>query len=80
MLFIQKFIKENPNSWKELLAAAPYNLKIVEWKDQDLFGFHYRMGISDFSEEIVQEARGLILDKNANIVAYPFKKFFNSEE
>ena len=80
MLFIQKFIKENPNNWKELLAATPYNLKIVEWKDQDLFGFHYRMGISDFSEEIVQEARGLILDKNASIVAYPFKKFFNSEE
>ena len=80
MLSIQKFIRENPDNWERLLAAAPYHLKIVEWKDQGLFGFHYRMGISDFSEEIVQEARGLILDKNADVVAYPFKKFFNSEE
>ena len=80
MLSIQKFIRGNPDNWEKLLAAAPYNLKIVEWKDQGLFGFHYRMGISDFSEEVVQEARGLILDKNADVVAYPFKKFFNSGE
>ena len=79
MLEIQKFIKEN-NNWRELLTTDPYNLSIKE-KDNRIM-LNYRQGISDYSNPIVLEARGLILDKNtSDIVCIGFNKFFlyNSE-
>ena len=47
-----------------------------------LVSLKYNMIDSPMGEEIVQECRGLILDSedNWNIVAYGFRKFFNSEE
>lgn len=79
MLKIQKFIKEN-NNWRELLTTDPYNLSIKE-KDYRIM-FNYRQGISDYSNPIVLEARGLILDKNTfEVICIGFNKFFlyNSE-
>ena len=79
MLKIQEFILAHEN-WRELLAAAPYNLKISE--DDGFVLFKYNQIASDFSQEICKEARGLILDTQDNyrVVRYAFKKFFNIDE
>lgn len=79
MLKIQEFILTHEN-WRELLSAAPYNLKISE--DDGFVLFKYNQINSDFSQEICKEARGLILDTQDNfrVVRYAFKKFFNIDE
>ena len=79
MLKIQEFILAH-NNWRELLADAPYNLKISE--DDGYVLFKYNQIASDFNEEICKEARGLILDTQDNfrVVRYAFKKFFNEDE
>lgn len=78
MLAIEKFIKENEN-WKELIQQAPYFLKIDE--DEDYVLIKYDMINSDFTQEIVNECRGIIIDKHTNKAhALSFKKFFNIQE
>ena len=79
MLKIQEFILAHDN-WRELLAAAPYNLKISE--EDDFVLFKYNQISSDFNEEICKEARGLILDSQDNfkVVRMAFYKFFNLGE
>lgn len=79
MLKIQEFILAHEN-WRELLSAAPYNLKIAE--DNGYVIFKYNQIDSDFNEEICKEARGLILDSRDNfkVVRMAFKKFFNLGE
>lgn len=79
MLKIQEFILAHDN-WRELLADAPYNLKISE--DDGFVLFKYNQITSDFHEEICKEARGLILDSQNDfrVVRYAFKKFFNIDE
>lgn len=77
-LRIQEFINTHSN-WKELLSNAPYNLKI-SYKN-GLYCFKYNQINSDFSNPIVCEARGLILDaKTFKVVCCPFFKFFNIDE
>lgn len=78
MIKIINFIREHDN-WEELLSSSPYSLSIKR-KDTRIL-FKYSQINSDFSLEIVREARGLILeDKTWNVVCYPFKKFFNYGE
>ena len=78
MIKIINFIREHDN-WEELLSSPPYSLSI-KTKDTRIL-FKYSQIKSDFSLEIVREARGLILeDKTWNVVCYPFKKFFNYGE
>lgn len=78
MLKIINFIREH-NNWEELLSSPPYSLSIK--RKDTLILFKYSQFDSDFSLEIVKEARGLILeDKTWNVVCYPFKKFFNYGE
>lgn len=80
ILDIQKFIYNNPTDWKEKLSDAPYYLQIYKWENLPLYGFKYQITKSDLSLSIVQEARGLILNENGYVVAYPFYKFFNYQE
>lgn len=79
MLKIQEFIMQHED-WRELLSAAPYNLKISE--DDGFVLFKYNQIDSDFNQDICKEARGLILDMQDNfrVVRYAFKKFFNIDE
>ena len=78
MLEIVKFIKQNEN-WQELLANPPYCLKIKQ--EGQFFLFYYNQLSSDFTNEIVKECRGVILDSTDWTVArYAFKKFFNADE
>ncbi len=78
MLNIQSFIQSNPNNWEELLAGAPYFLRI---KHQDnLIMFNYTQGRS-IPSEIVNEARGLILEAGTfRVVRYMFYRFYNFQE
>lgn len=72
-----KFIKEN-NNWKELLQQAPYCLTIKE--DEHYYLLKYNQFESDFTNEIVKECRGLIIDKDTlEPVALSFKKFWEVE-
>lgn len=69
-----KFINQHDN-WKELLQEAPYFLDI---KEEDGFTLlKYNQINSDFSQDIVKQCRGIILDSNHKIVCWPFSKFFN---
>ncbi len=78
MLELQNFIKTN-SDWKDKLESPPYNLKIQE-KDYRVL-FKYNQINSDFSLPLVQEARGIILEKDIwKIVCRPFSKFFNYGE
>lgn len=79
MLKIQEFIL-NHDDWYDLLQQSPYNLKISE--DDGFYLFMYRLGESDFNEEICREARGLILDSQEVFrpVRMAFRKFFNVGE
>jgi T4 RnlA family RNA ligase len=78
MLKIQEFILAHDN-WRELLANAPYNLKITE--DENFVMFKYNQISSDFNEKICREARGIILEKETwRVVRMAFEKFFNIDE
>eukprot|EP01080_Neovahlkampfia_damariscottae_P005886 gene5886-9714_t len=48
----------------------------------NLVQFSYNQTLSDFSNEIVQECRGIVLDvkNDFKIISYPFDKFFNFGE
>ena len=79
MLNIVKFIIEHPHDWETLLTSPPYSLSIKR-KDTRIL-FKYSQIESDFSLDIVKEARGLILeDKTWKVICYPFNKFFNFGE
>lgn len=76
------FIKEHAD-WEVLLSQAPYCLKIS--RDQkfghNLIMFKYSQEDSDFSNDIVKECRGIILDEDTfEIISYSYNKFFNFSE
>lgn len=70
-----KFIENNKSDWREKLQKPPYNLIVKESEDYTLL--KYNQLESNFSQPIVKECRGIILDKNNKIVCYPFEKFWN---
>lgn len=79
MLKIQRFIKEYPNDFKELLAEKPYFIKTQE--DEHFILLKYSQIHSDFSNELVRECRGIILDKKDwSIAKRGFNKFGNYGE
>lgn len=46
----------------------------------ELFLFKYSQIDSPMSNQVVQECRGIILNKDWEIIAFPYTKFFNAEE
>jgi hypothetical protein len=79
MIELQKLLRENSSYWLDKLTQDPYNLKIIE-KD-NLVIFKYNQISSDMSLQVVQESRGIILEKDTwNIVCHPYHKFFNLGE
>ena len=70
------FCAEHDN-WRELLTQEPYNLKISE--DGPYIMFKYNQLSSDFTNPIVQEARGIIFRKDdwSHPVCWGFNKFGN---
>lgn len=82
-LKIIEFIKANQN-WEQLLSAEPYCLNISHDNmfGRDLVMLKYSQQDSDFSNDIVCECRGLILDMTDDVVplSVPYFKFFNFSE
>lgn len=70
------FIDKYPN-WREILKKE-YRINIKEEYPFAIFNY----GIDcDFSDPIVQEARGIIIDiENCDVVCWPFRKFGNYNE
>jgi hypothetical protein len=61
------------------LRKDPFNLHINV--KENLIIFKYNQFNSDFSNKVVRESRGIILEKNTwNIICHPFHKFFNYGE
>lgn len=64
---------------RSILEGKPYYITIKE--EGNLILFFYDQIKSDFSLPLVQEARGIILEKETyRIVCHPFHKFFNYGE
>lgn len=65
------------DNWEELLSAEPYSI-LIKRKDGFII-FNYRQLSSDFSIDIVQEARGIIFKEGEweYPVCHAFDKFFN---
>lgn len=79
-LKIEDFIMEHIcEDWVTLLTQSPYNL--LKDEDNDYILFKYNLENSDFNEEIVREARGIVIDKHSlKAVALSFRKFWNVQE
>lgn len=76
---LRDFIIAHHTEWPILLTRAPYNLKYKI--DGNLIIFNYSQIESDFSNPIVQEARGIIFNmKTGEVVCRPMSKFFNYGE
>ena len=77
---IGKFISENIDNFEKILSDAPYFLTIK--KENDYIIFNYNQIDSDFSNDIVKEARGIIfkIGRWEVPVCHSFDKFFNYGE
>lgn len=79
---LQEFIEQH-NDWENILSNAPYCIKIsrdVKFGKR-LILFKYSQQDSDFSNDIVKECRGIILDEDTfEIISYSYNKFFNFSE
>lgn len=85
--YICNFIVEHPQNWRDLLAEK--QIKVKESGDYAIFNYGV---MADFSDPIVQEARGIILNvgnvtfkdnyqiPDPEVVSWPFRKFGNSHE
>ena len=81
-LLVQDFIEQHQD-WEKLLSEKPYCLQVSKdtFNGQRLVMLKYSMVDSDFSNPIVCECRGLILDEDTlELVSVPFFKFFNFGE
>jgi len=64
---------------KEELSQPPFNI-IIKEKD-NLYLLKYNQFDSEFDYNLVQQCRGIILEKDTNkVLCYPFLKFFNYGE
>lgn len=84
-LNVQEFLRHPLNTSEKIsyLKGEPYNLNIKQHPEfPNLFQFTYDQIESPKVDPIIVECRGLILDEsdNWNVVAFPFKRFFNVGE
>ena len=71
-------IEQNPNNWEQELSEL--NIKIKKCSDLPYAIFNYDIN-ADFSNPVVQEARGIIIDiEKLEVVCWPFRKFGNYTE
>lgn len=74
--YICRFIRDNPNDWRQKLEDK--NIKIKD--DENLSIFNYGIN-ADFTDPVVQEARGIIINvKTLDVACWPFRKFGNYTE
>lgn len=80
---ICNFINDHKDNWEELLTAKNIVVKISD----NIFNKGIRAAIfnyndfADFSDPVVQEARGIIIDLDSlSVLCWPFRKFGNYNE
>lgn len=78
---ICNFIKDNPDDWREKLDDKLIRIK----EEEGLAIFNYvafgGAETADFSDPVVQEARGIIINtQTMEVVCWPFRKFGNYGE
>ena len=83
--YLTSFIKENPDSFEEELAKAPYAVKVKRHPSRpNLHMFKYSQFESDFTNPIVRCCRGSVYDirEDGTVKPYlmPFFKFNNYGE
>ncbi len=72
-----RFLAEHPQDWEARLTQH-YAIKVKHDGDYAIFNYGYDC---DFSDAVVQEARGIILDcRSLEVVCWPFRKFGNYNE
>ena len=75
--YICRLISENTDNWENILNSD-YNVRVKKEGSLAIFNYSYN---SDFSNPIVQEARGIIIDTDlCEVVCWPFRKFGNHNE
>lgn len=80
MLLIQKYLRKFQGS-KQALEQLEKDFAIRSKVSGNLVSLNYTQGESPKNEEICKECRGLILELDTwNVVAYPFRRFFNIQE
>lgn len=74
---ICNFISDNPCEWERILTEK-YSVKVKREGDLAIFNYAHDC---DFSDPVVQEARGIIIDVvQKEVVCWPFRKFGNYNE
>ena len=72
---MKKYPENSSWSWRDELKEKYPDIFITEEESSPYVLFRYSIGC-DFNDPLVQEARGIILDKNTGEVAcWPFRKF-----
>ena len=76
--YICCFIRENPDDWAEKIHDKKINMHPRE----TLTAFNYATVLGpDFTDPVVQEARGIIIDtEKCEVACWPFRKFGNWNE
>lgn len=74
--FICNFINDHPDDWRELLAEK--NILIKDKGEYSIFNYYIN---ADFTDPIVQEARGIIIRTDTlEVACWPFRKFGKYDE
>ena len=69
-------LRDSPDEWRRIIEEK--NIKIKQ--EENLCMFNYGIDC-DFSDPVVREARGIIIDlSNCHVVCRAFDKFFNVQE
>lgn len=81
MTHIEQFIKNHPTDWRQVISAAPYNIKIKEEDGKVLLKYNQLAADTDWYSPLVRECRGIILDAKTNeVICHAFDRFYNYGE
>lgn len=75
---ISSIMKDHKDNWKEYFAE---NYPTIKIKEDDHFAIFNYVISADFSNPVIREARGIIIDtSNFEVVCWPFTKFCKYDE
>lgn len=76
--YLCNYISTHPNTWQQDIEALGVNIKI---NNDNQAIFVYNALTCDFTNPLVQESRGIIIDLDSNeVICWPYRKFGNSTE
>lgn len=80
MTNLEQFIQSHAD-WRELLAAAPYNIKIKDEGIYTILRYNQIAANTDWFNPIVRECRGIIINNQTlSVVCHAFDRFYNYSE